>query len=125
MLFTIVLFFSALYQCSNGTEKLIYSKSSLNADKLKVTRLGDSTEIAQQLLSPSSSEVTSPSKVTLKLELTPSGRKSNIFISLQVKFARSVRFQAVSSPAMEPIEVTKFMLIYLLFTLLQFYTAIL
>ena len=90
----IILLLSAVNICPNGSVKYVYDQSSLDMDKLNISRVGDTADTVKELMSPSSSELTSEDSVVLKLQLTPTGRKSNVLISLQAMHALSVIFEA-------------------------------
>lgn len=96
---------SVAYQCPEGTEKYIYDQSSLDLYKVNITRLDDSTDAALTLLSPSPSELSSDDTMMFMLQLTPSARKSNVFISVQAKNASYVSFET-DNQAVEPVKVS-------------------
>jgi len=90
--------------CPAGTDKYVYNQSALPLERLVIVATDNSTEVAERLLSPSPSDLTSEEAVTLKLQLTPAGRKSDVFMSLQAQGAVNVVFQT-DNDAIEPIEV--------------------
>lgn len=86
--------FPASYICPPGTDKYVYNQSALPIENLAITTDQGSTEVAETILSPSSSDLTSDEALTLKLQLTPVGRKSDVFITLQAMNAIYVSFES-------------------------------
>jgi len=69
----------------------IYDKSSIHQDSIKITGTNISENVAQDILKPSlGRQYKSP--VTLKIELTPNARITELHILMIAKNAQSVTF---------------------------------
>ena len=75
--------------CPDGAVMYEYDKSSVDLDSLSISQDGSLENGTEALLHPSSG-LTSESETTIRLKLTPTARKSNIFISLVTENAESI-----------------------------------
>lgn len=76
--------------CPSGGQLYEYDQRSANHESLTISQDDSLTNVTNLVLRPSTSGLTSDTSTTLRLKLTPTARKSNIYVSLEVINAESV-----------------------------------
>ena len=88
-----IMVLSAPMWCPTGATMYEYDETSVDLNSIDITQDGNLQNVTHALMRPSSG-LKSEKETTLRLKLTPTARKSNIYISLVAENAQSVTIKA-------------------------------